>query len=104
MANMNWQKLLSALEQHVTRGQVTTYGNCSFWAFGHREGGQAISAMLEAAAKRGHQLWTNRVVADDGNLRSGARTHEQLAQLKNEGVPFCAPERVDFTVLKPVPL
>jgi hypothetical protein len=62
-----WPQLLDILQRRVGAGRVTTYGACSEWAFGHRRGGQAIRAMLETAARRGNQLWTNRVVSDDGS-------------------------------------
>jgi magnesium chelatase subunit D len=40
---MDWQQLLQALQQHVGFGQVTTYGNCSQWAFGHTGGSPAAA-------------------------------------------------------------
>jgi len=97
MRIMDWQRLLQALQQHVGFGQVTTYGNCSQWAFGHRGGSPAVVAMLDAIARNGHQQWTNRVVRDDGDIAPEAdQAYGQRAQLQAEGVPFNVQGRVDF--------
>lgn len=101
---MNWQDLLAALQSRVGAGRVTTYGNCSEWAFQHRQGGKAIRAMLEAAATRGNQAWTNRVVFDDGEIGAAAHAHGQLTQLQNEGIPFIDTSHVDLARCPPVAL
>lgn len=101
---MNWQGLLAALQSDVGAGCVTTYGNCSVWAFQHRQGGQAIRAMLEAAATRGNYVWTNRVVFDDGEIGAAAHAYGQLAQLRSEGVPFSDSSHVDLARCPPVTL
>ena len=101
---MNWQDLLAALQTRVGAGCVTTYGDRSDWAFQHRQGGRAIRSMLEAAATRGNQLWTNRVVFDDGEIGAAAHAHGQLAQLRNEGVPFSDASHVDLVRCPPVAL
>jgi alkylated DNA nucleotide flippase Atl1 len=100
---MDWQQLLAVLQQQVAAGQVTTYGECSQWAFGHRSGGKSIRAMLEAAARRGNQLWTNRVVFDDGAFGAADAAHGQSAQLQAEGVAFDG-QRVDLVQCPPVVL
>ena len=102
---MDWQQLLQALQQHVGVGQVTTFGNCSQWAFGHRNGCPAVAAMLNAIARNGHQQWkwTNRVVSDDGDIAPQADlAFRQRAQLQAEGVPFTPQGRVDFAQLTAV--
>jgi alkylated DNA nucleotide flippase Atl1 len=101
---MDWQTLLAELQLRVSAGQVTTYSNCSNWAFRHRNGGQSVRSMLEAAAIRGNGLWTNRVVFDDGELGAAAHAHGQLAQLQTEGVPFSSPSRIDLVRCPPVVL
>jgi len=100
---MNWQSMLALIQSRVGAGQVTTYGNCSYWAFGHRGAGQSVRAMLEAAAIRGNQSWTNRVVANNGMLGRATHAHGQLTQLKSEGVPFSGPSRVDLVQCPPIP-
>ena len=99
-----WEELLDILQQRVGDGQVTTYGNCSAWKYqGMRDCGRAVRSMLEAAARRGHQLWTNRVVFEDGSLGAAVEAHGQLDQLTREGVPFKGP-RVDLAQCPPVVL
>ncbi len=100
---VDWQQLLAILQQRVGAGQVTTYGECSQWAFGHRGGGQSIRAMLEAAARRGNQLWTNRVVFDDGSCGAADGAYGQSAQLQAEGVPFVG-QTVNLAQCPPVVL
>jgi alkylated DNA nucleotide flippase Atl1 len=102
-SDMNWEQLLAVLQERVGAGLVTTYGNCSEWAFGHRCGGQSIRAMLEAAARRGHQEWTNRVVFDDGSLGRADEAHGQTSQLRGEGIQFQG-EGVDLHRCPPVVL
>ena|SRR5215468_1607689 len=75
-----WEELLDVLQQRVGAGQVTTFGNCSAWKYqGRRNCGPAVVEMLEAAARRGHQLWTNRVVSDDGLLGAAVEAYGQVA-------------------------
>jgi alkylated DNA nucleotide flippase Atl1 len=94
---MDWQQLLAALQRSLRPGQVTTYGECSQWANGHRRGSPSIVAMLNAIARRGHQVWSNRVVQDDGGIAEPPDTgYGQRAQLAAEGVPFDG-DRVDLT-------
>ena len=100
---MDGQQLLQALQQHVGCGQVTTYGNCSQWAFGHTGGCPAVVAMLNAVARNGHQQWTNRVVRDDGDIAPEPdQAYGQRAQLQAEGVPSTPQGRVDFAKLPAV--
>ena len=102
---MNWQQLLQRLQQFVGAGQVTTYGNCSMWAFNHRGGGPAVGAMLQAIANNGQQLWSNRVVQDDGGIAvPPALANGQQFQLQQEGVPFDPQGHVDWTQIVPVVL
>jgi alkylated DNA nucleotide flippase Atl1 len=101
---VDWPQLLAILKQRVGPGQVTTYGECSQWAFGNRAGGNAIRAMLEAAARRGHQQVTNRVVFTDGELGAAVEAHGQLTQLQAEGVPLSGPRQVDLIRCPPVVL
>ena len=81
-----WRDLVAILQDHVKVGQVTTYGNCSFWMYGKANLAQPIVTMLETAAKNGFQELTNRVVNIKGECN--ADHHGQKAQLEGEGVPF----------------
>jgi len=100
---MDWQQLLQALQQHVGRGQVTTYANCSQWAYGHRGGCPAVVSMLNKVARNGHQQLTNRVVQRDGGIAPEPdQAYGQRAQLQAEGVPFTPQGRVDFARLPAV--
>jgi alkylated DNA nucleotide flippase Atl1 len=93
------------LQSHVGVGRVTTYANCSIWAFGHAGAGPAIVAMLEAAASRGNQLWTNRVVQDSGGgAAEPEANYGQRAQLVAVGVPFSANGSVDLQQCPPIVL
>ena len=53
--------------------------------------------------RRGNQLWTNRVVFDDGSLGAANAAHGQSAQLQAEGVPFNG-QGVDLVQCPPVAL
>jgi alkylated DNA nucleotide flippase Atl1 len=100
---VNWHQLLQALQKHVGVGQITTYGNCSQWAFGHTGGCPSVVAMLNAAANNGHQQWTNRVVRDDGDIAPEPDlAYGQSAQLLGEGVPFTPQGHVDLATLPAV--
>jgi len=100
---MDGEQLLEALKQHVGCGQVTTYANCSQWAYGHRGGCPAVVSMLNKVARNGHQQWTNRVVQRDGGIASEPdQAYGQRAQLQAEGVPFTPQGRVDFARLPAV--
>jgi alkylated DNA nucleotide flippase Atl1 len=91
-----WKQLLEVLQRCVPAGQVTTYGECSQWAFGSRKGGNAIVAMLNAMAKRGYQRWSNRVVQDDGGIADPPEQgYGQRAQLQAEGIPVDAQGHVN---------
>ena len=98
---VTWQELLEILQKRVGMGQITTYGECSQWAFGSRKGGQSIRSMLEAAASRGYQIWTNRVVSGEGLCGAADAAYGQSAQLRAEGVPF-AGDVVDLARCPPV--
>jgi alkylated DNA nucleotide flippase Atl1 len=94
---MDWQQLLAALQRSLRPGQITTYGECSQWANGHRRGSPSFVARLNAMARRGHHVWSNRVVQDDGGIAEQPHTgYGQRAQLVAEGVPFDG-DRVDLT-------
>jgi alkylated DNA nucleotide flippase Atl1 len=103
--NVDWQQLLQRLQQLVGPGQVTTYGNCSHWAFNHRNGGPAVAAMLEAVANNGQEVLSNRVIQDDGGVAAApALAHGQQLQLQQEGIPFNPQGRVDWAQITPVVL
>lgn len=94
---MDWQQLLAALQRSLAPGQITTCGECSQWAYDHRRGSPSIVAMLNAMASRGHQIWSNRVIQDDGGIAPEAEDgYGQRAQLVGEGVPFTG-GRVNLT-------
>jgi alkylated DNA nucleotide flippase Atl1 len=98
---MNWQMLLNVLQAQVHAGSITTYGECSQWAFGHRDGGHAITAMLQAAARRGNSQWTNRVVFENGSLGAADAAYGQAMQLIAEGITLNG-QIVDLTLCTPV--
>ena len=100
---VNWEQLVAILRKHVGPGQVTTYKECSLWAFDHSDGGNSVRAMLEAAAKRGHQVLTNRVVFTDGSCGAADQAYGQAAQLRAEGVPFVG-QAVDLVLCPAVVL
>ena len=102
-ANVNHIQLLAILRAHVGPGRVTTYRQCSLWAFGHVNGGSAVRSMLEANAKQGHFELTNRVVAIDGSCGAADQNYGQSAQLRAEGVPFIG-QMVDLINCPPVVL
>ncbi|MCY2947715.1 MAG: hypothetical protein NTZ71_06010 [Planctomycetota bacterium] len=83
---MNWRMLLNVLKAQVRAGSITTFGECSQWAFGHRARGHAITAMLEAAALRGNSQSTNRVVFENGSCGAADAAYRQSNQLTAEGV------------------
>lgn len=61
--------------------------------------------MLEAMARRGHHLSSNRVVQDDGGIAAQPdEAHGQRRQLESEGVPFDDRGRVDLVECPPVVL
>jgi alkylated DNA nucleotide flippase Atl1 len=102
---MDWQQLLQRLQQRVGSGEVTTFGNCSRWALDRSGGRPSVAEMLDAAARRGNQKWTNRVVRDDGGIEiEPGRAYGQRSQLQAEGVRFDARGRVDLTQHPPVVL
>ena len=101
-AAMDWEQLLAALQRSLVPGQITTYGECSQWAYQHRRGSPSIVAMLNAIARRGHHVWSNRVVQDDGGIADPADAgYGQRAQLEAEGVPFTPLGRVDLALCPP---
>ncbi len=102
-ANVNHIQLLAILRAHVGPGRVTTYRQCSLWAFGHVNGGSAVRSMLEANAQQGHFELTNRVVAIDGSCGAADQNYGQSAQLRCEGVPFIG-QMVDLINCPPVVL
>jgi hypothetical protein len=59
--------------------------------------------MLEAAARSGNKLWTNRVVFDDGSCGAADAAYGQSAQLQAEGVPFVG-QAVNLAQCRPVVL
>ncbi len=67
---MNWEELLLFLQNHVTTGTITTYGNLSTVFYGGPNAAPSIVAMLNGAIRHdpSNQLWTNRVVSSQGNL------------------------------------
>lgn len=98
-------QLIAILQNNVGPGQVTTYGECSQWVYGHTGGGLAVGQRLEAAAKLGHQVLTNRVVGVDGSCGAADQAHGQSAQLRREGVPFIKDKnKVDMRNCPPVVL
>lgn len=100
---MDWKQLIAILQDHVGRGQVTTYRECSQWAYGHPDRGQAVTSLLQAGARNGHYELTNRVVAIDGSCGAADQNYGQSAQLRGEGVPFVG-DRVDMLNCPPVVL
>ena len=100
---VNHIQLLAILRAHVGPGRVTTYRQCSLWAFGHVNGGSAVRSMLEANAQQGHFELTNRVVAIDGSCGAADQNYGQSAQLRAEGVPFIG-QMVDLINCPPVVL
>ena len=84
---MNWEELLVILQNDVPAGQVTTYGNLSQRAFDHRNGAQAIVAMLTSAVSANYEnrVWTNRVVKANGKIPG---VNGQLSQLQRENIPI----------------
>jgi alkylated DNA nucleotide flippase Atl1 len=100
---VHWEKLIAVLREHVGPGQVTTYKECSLCAFDHPDGGNSVRSMLEAGAKRGYHVLTNRVVFTDGSCGAADQVYGQSAQLKDEGVPF-AGQAVDLQQCPPVKL
>lgn len=64
-----------------------------------------MTAMLNAAARRGLQTWTNRVVQEDGAIAPQAdASYGQRAQLIAEGVPFDSQGCVDLLRCPPIVL
>jgi alkylated DNA nucleotide flippase Atl1 len=104
-SDITWQQLLAALQRSLTTGQITTYGQCSRWAYGNGRGERSIIAMLNVIARSGHQVWSNRVVPDDGGIAEASeQTYGQRSQLKGEGILFDVQDRVDFAHSPPVVL
>ena len=101
---MAWQELVAVLREQVGEGQVTTYGNCSEWANGHRLGGRGIAAGLRRAAREGCSQLTNRVVSSTGKLGAAVEEYGQLSQLQREKVPFRAERRINLALCPPVVL
>ncbi|MCJ7603916.1 MAG: MGMT family protein [Desulfobulbaceae bacterium] len=99
---MNWEELLVILQNYVPAGQVTTYGNLSLMAFDHRNGAQAIVAMLRSAVSANYEnrVWTNRVVRANGEIPD---VNGQLSQLQSEGIHI-QNRCIDFKRCHPIDL
>ena len=100
---MNWQDLVVILAQKVREGQITTYAEVSEWAFGKRNLGHPVGAMLRGAANHGFGKLTNRVIGSDGRLADLPEgLDQQKAQLVSEKVAFISGDTVDLSCTIPV--
>ena len=97
---MDWRGLLRILQDCVPESTVTTYGNLSEYVYnGVRTNSQSISSMLSAAAERGHAIFTNRVVYENGKI---VNLNDARVQLIEEGIPLRPNGNVDFSRCPPV--
>lgn len=98
----DWTEVLNILQNHVTTGKVTTYGELASVVFGGPNAGPAIGAMLKGAINDSpdNRLWTNRVVNAQGELNVDG----QREQLESEGVLIQPNGNIDFTQCPPVKL
>ena len=102
---MNWKDLVGLLEQQVSVGSVTTYGEVGRWAYGKSHWDRPVRSMINCARNNGYQAVTNRVVGFGGKLAIlPDGSNQQRQQLLSEGVPFTADGRVDLTKIVPVVL
>ncbi len=86
-----------SLVASIPRGRVTTYGTIAY-ALGRPNGARAVGWALSIAPPEG-RLPCHRVVNRDGFLSGGwhwGHPDIMAALLRDEGVPFVAPHRVDI--------
>jgi alkylated DNA nucleotide flippase Atl1 len=87
-----------ALVRTVPPGRATTYGDIAEAHFGMRRGARGVGRAL-AGCPRDVPWW--RVVRADGSVMPGPAGSEQLARLREEGVPLTADRRVDWAAAGP---
>ncbi len=95
---MKWNQLLDLLKSSLPLGSITTYGELSEHLFGHREGGQSVRSMLQAAVDSDftNSRFTNRVIYTNGKV---ADVNGQIYQLEAEGIEI-KDNRVDLSKVK----
>jgi hypothetical protein len=96
MTGWTWREVMPMLSDQLPAGSVTTHSLLSLRLYRRRRGGP-IRAMLAGARKNGHEVLSNRIVADFPKP-----SESQRIQLEMEGIPFTADGKVDWTKIKPV--